>query len=145
MFNRDSKPLRIDTLIARSVKVNGDLEFAGGMHLDGQVAGGVRADPSAPSSLSVSGTGSIEGPVEVTDLLLHGTVRGDIVARGRVVFGASARVEGNVYYGVIEMTLGAQIAGKLVRLEQGEAAQGAGQSADQSVGQSSGKGAAERA
>ena len=120
MFNRDSKPLRIDTLIARSVRVNGDVEFAGGLHLDGQVAGGVRADPANPSSLSVSDTGSIEGPVEVTDLLLHGAVRGDIVARGRVVLGASARVEGNLYYGVIEMTLGAQIAGKLVRLEQAQ-------------------------
>ena len=39
MFNRDSKPVRIDTLIARSVRVNGDVEFAGGLHLDGQVAG----------------------------------------------------------------------------------------------------------
>ncbi|HEX4267121.1 MAG TPA: polymer-forming cytoskeletal protein [Steroidobacteraceae bacterium] len=122
MFNRDSKPVRIDTLIARSVKVNGDLDFAGGLHLDGRVAGGVRADPKTPASLSVSDTGSIEGPVEVTDLVLHGAIRGDIVARGRVVLGASARVEGNLYYGVIEMTLGAQITGKLVRLEQSEAA-----------------------
>ncbi|MBW4053378.1 MAG: polymer-forming cytoskeletal protein [Proteobacteria bacterium] len=118
MFNRDSKPLRIDTLIGRSVKVHGGLDFAGGLHLDGRVEGGVRADPQAPSSLSVSDTGSIEGPVEVTDLVLHGTVRGDIIARGRVVLGAKANVEGNVYYGVIEMTMGAQITGKLVRLEE---------------------------
>jgi cytoskeletal protein CcmA (bactofilin family) len=118
MFNRDSKPVRIDTLIARSVKVHGGLEFAGGMHLDGQITGDVRAaDPQMPTSLSVSDTGSIEGSVEVTDLILHGAVRGDIVARGRVVLGASARVEGDVYYGVIEMTLGAQITGKLVRLK----------------------------
>jgi cytoskeletal protein CcmA (bactofilin family) len=116
MFNRDSKPLRIDTLIAKSVTVQGDVAFAGGLHLDGRVAGDVRADSQAPASLSVSDTGSIEGSVEVTDLIMHGTIRGDIVARGRVVLGASARVEGNVYYGVIEMTLGAQITGKLVRL-----------------------------
>lgn len=118
MLNPDSKSVRIDTLIARSVRVKGDIEFAGGLHLDGQVAGGIRADPGTPSSLSVSDTGSIEGSVEVTDLVLHGTVRGDIVAHGRVVLGASARVEGNVYYDIIEMTLGAQISGKLVRLEQ---------------------------
>jgi cytoskeletal protein CcmA (bactofilin family) len=117
MFKSDAKPVRIDTLIARSVTVHGDLEFAGGLHLDGTVAGGVRADPKTPSSLTVSGTGSIEGPIEVTDLTLHGTVRGDIMARGRVILGASAKVEGNVFYGVIEMTLGAQITGKLVRLE----------------------------
>ena len=125
MFNRDSKPVRIDTLIAKSVRIHGDLEFAGGLHLDGQVAGSVRADPQAPASLSVSDSGSIEGPVEVTDVVLHGTVRGDIVARGHVVLGASARVEGNVYYGVIEMTLGAHITGKLVRLADGENAEGA--------------------
>jgi cytoskeletal protein CcmA (bactofilin family) len=119
MFNRDSKPLRIDTLIGKWVRVHGDVEFAGGLHLDGQVAGDVRAASQAATSLSVSDTASIEGTVEVTDLVLHGTVRGDIVARGRVVLGASARVEGNVYYGVIEMTLGAQITGKLVRLEDG--------------------------
>ena len=125
MFKRESKGVRIDTLIARSVRVHGDLEFAGGLHLDGHVAGGVRAESKAPTSLSVSDTGSIEGPVEVTDLILHGMVRGDIVARGRVVLGASARVEGSVYYGVIEMTLGAQITGKLVRLVDGGAEAGA--------------------
>jgi cytoskeletal protein CcmA (bactofilin family) len=122
MFKSDAKPARIDTLIARSVRVHGDVEFAGGLHLDGQVTGGVRADPqiAGPSSLSVSDTGSIEGSVEATDVVLHGSVRGDILARGRVVLGASARVEGSVYYGVIEMTLGAQITGKLVRLASGE-------------------------
>ncbi len=130
MFNRDSKPARIDTLIARSVRINGDVEFAGGLHLDGHVGGGVRGEAGEiPTSLSVSDTGSIEGRVEVTDLVLHGAVRGDIVARGRVVLGATARVEGNVYYGVIEMTLGAQIEGKLVRLETGNPGEGAAQGA----------------
>ena len=115
MFSRDAKP-RIDTLIGKSAKVHGDLEFQGGMHLDGQVLGGVRSDQARDSSLSVSETGSIEGPVDVPNVLLNGSVRGDIHARERVVLGATARVEGNVYYGVIEMTLGAQIMGKLVRL-----------------------------
>ncbi|HTX06202.1 MAG TPA: polymer-forming cytoskeletal protein [Steroidobacteraceae bacterium] len=121
--------VRIDTLIAKSVKVYGDVEFAGGLHLDGHVAGSVRAGSETPaSSLSVSDSGSIEGSVEATEVVLHGTVRGDIVARGRVVLGATARVEGDVHYGVIEMTLGAQITGRLVRLateEEAAKAQGA--------------------
>jgi cytoskeletal protein CcmA (bactofilin family) len=125
MFSRESKAVRIDTLIAKSVRVHGDVEFAGGLHLDGHVAGNVRADPQSPTSLSVSESGSIEGAVEATEVVLHGTVRGDIVARGRVVLGASARVEGDVHYGVIEMTLGAQITGKLVRLPDGEPGEGA--------------------
>ncbi len=55
--------------------------------------------------------------------MLNGSVNGDIRAPGRVVLGSTARVQGNVYYGVIEMTLGAQIMGKLTRLaEVGSAA-----------------------
>jgi cytoskeletal protein CcmA (bactofilin family) len=116
MFNRDTKQARIDTLIGKASRVHGDLEFTGGLHLDGSIAGNVRADPSESSSLSISETGSIEGNVEAVNVILNGTVRGDILARGRVVLGATASVQGNVYYGVIEMTLGAQIMGKLTRL-----------------------------
>ena len=122
MFNRDTKPARIDTLIGKASRVHGDLEFAGGLHLDGSIAGNVRADPSEDSSLSISETGSIEGNVEAGNVMLSGTVRGDILARGRVVLGATARVQGNVYYGVIEMTLGAQIMGKLTRMSEKAAA-----------------------
>src|SRR6266702_8118902 len=116
MFNRDTKQARIDTLIGKASRVHGDLEFAGGLHLDGSIAGNVRAEPIEGSSLSISETGSIEGNVEACNVMLNGTVKGDILARERIVLGATARVQGNVYYGVIEMTLGAQIMGKLTRL-----------------------------
>jgi len=56
--------------------------------------------------------------VEAENVMLNGTVKGDIVARDRVVLGATARVQGNVYYGVIEMTLGAQIMGKLTSVSE---------------------------
>jgi cytoskeletal protein CcmA (bactofilin family) len=121
MFTRDSRPPHIDTLIGKAAHVQGDIEFEGGLHLDGHIAGSVRAvrsgEAQQESTLSISESGSVEGAVQVPHVVLNGTVKGDIHAHGRVVLGATARVEGNVYYGVIEMTLGAQIMGKLVRLE----------------------------
>jgi cytoskeletal protein CcmA (bactofilin family) len=117
MFGRDSRSnARIDTLVGKSAKVAGDVEFTGGLHLDGRVAGNVRADNDPTATLSVSETGAIDGNVEVPNVVLNGAVRGDILARDRVVLGATARVQGNVHYGVIEMTLGAEIKGKLVPL-----------------------------
>jgi cytoskeletal protein CcmA (bactofilin family) len=126
MFTRDSSKTAIDTLIGRSARVLGDVEFQGGLHLDGQIVGGVRSGEAREATLSVSATGSIEGPVDVPNVMLEGSVKGDIHARERVVLGATARVEGNVYYGVIEMMLGAQILGKLVRMTPPEAAAPAG-------------------
>ena len=47
------------------------------------------------------------------NVLLNGTVKGDIDAANRVELGAKARVLGNVHYSVIETAVGAQILGKL--------------------------------
>jgi len=116
MFSRDTKQTRIDTLIGKAARLHGDVEFAGGLHLDGTIVGNVRSDRAPTSTLSVSQGASIEGLVEVPNVRLDGTVKGDIHAPGRVILGATARVEGNLFYGVIEMTLGAQIMGKLTQL-----------------------------
>ena len=117
MFTRDPRQARIDTLIGKAARVQGDIDFQGGLHLDGRIIGTVRSDESRESTLSVSETGSIEGAVQVPNVVLNGTIQGDIHAIERVVLGATARVEGNVCYGIIEMTLGAHIIGKLGRLE----------------------------
>ena len=133
MFTRDSRPPHIDTLIGKSARVHGNVEYQGGLHLDGHISGDVRSDDSPAASLTVSQSGSVEGTVQVPNVVLDGSVRGDIHARERVVFGATARVEGDVYHGVIEMTVGAQIMGKLVRVApQAASAPPAGPSGTQS-------------
>ena len=115
MFNRSEKhAARIDTLIGRSARVQGDIEFSGGLHIDGRVTGNVRVVPGAKASLSISEHGVIEGSVEAPQVVLNGSVNGDIIASDRVVLGTKARVRGNVSYGVIEMALGAEITGRLI-------------------------------
>ena len=56
---------RIDTLIGSTARLQGDMEFAGGLHVDGRIAGEVSAEPSSDSTLSVSEHGRIDGAVEV--------------------------------------------------------------------------------
>jgi cytoskeletal protein CcmA (bactofilin family) len=115
MFNRSEKhTAHVDTLIGRSARIQGDVEFSGGLHIDGQVTGNVRVVPGGAASVSVSEQGLIEGSVEAPQVVLNGTVNGDIFASERVVLGAKARVRGNVSYGVIEMALGAEITGRLI-------------------------------
>ena len=117
MFGRRKQTsTRIDTLLGKAATVNGDLEFSGGLHLDGRINGNVRSNASDGGALSVSESGFIEGSVEVTSIVMNGTVNGDMHARERLVLGGKARVNGNVYYGVIEMAPGAVITGKLIPL-----------------------------
>lgn len=115
MFKRRNRnAARIDTLIGKSARVEGDVVFAGGLHVDGTISGNVRAIADTPAMLSVSEHGVVEGSVVAPQVVLNGKVSGDIVATERVVLGARARVQGNVHYGVIEMALGAEINGKLM-------------------------------
>jgi cytoskeletal protein CcmA (bactofilin family) len=109
-----SKAKRIDTLVDRRTRINGDVEFSGGFHLDGYINGNVSGGPVGDTFLWVSEHGAIEGSVVVSNIVLNGIVRGDIDASGRVELGEKARVLGNVRYSVIETAVGAQINGKLI-------------------------------
>jgi cytoskeletal protein CcmA (bactofilin family) len=121
MFGRKSQmDTRIDTLIGPNTKINGDLGFCGRCHVDGIVKGNVSADPNSHSALSIAEDGSVEGGVTVPFVVLHGIVRGDVVASQRVELGPTARVIGNVYYNLIEMAIGAEINGKLVHKPEGK-------------------------
>ena len=124
MFGRRKQSsTRIDTLLGKTATLNGDLEFSGGLHLDGRVNGNVSSNATDGGALSVSESGFIEGNVEVTNIVMNGTVNGDMHARDRLVLGGSARVNGNVHYGVIEMAPGAVITGKLIPLGKDQAAE----------------------
>jgi cytoskeletal protein CcmA (bactofilin family) len=109
---KPSKKAEIDTLIGAKTRINGDVEFVGGFHLDGHINGNVKG--AAGGALSVSEQGCIEGSVVVTNIVLNGIVKGDIEAGDRVEMGPKARVLGSVHYTTIETAVGAQINGKLI-------------------------------
>jgi cytoskeletal protein CcmA (bactofilin family) len=111
-------------LIGPKTRINGDVEFSGGLHLDGYISGNVKGDPGEATFLSVSEQGGIEGSVIAPNVLLNGVVKGDIDASERIELGAKARVLGNVNYTVIETAVGAQINGKLIHRGSGGAGRG---------------------
>jgi len=104
----------ITTLVGKDTRVHGDLEFTGGCLIDGYVMGNVRSVGDDEATLNVSERGRIEGTITVPNVLLDGTVQGDVMAVQRVELGSNARVHGNVEYGLIEMAIGAAVNGKLV-------------------------------
>jgi len=120
MFGRHKTPRlsgRIDTLLGRGTTLKGDLEFTGGLHVDGIHHGSIRGlEGPTSATLWVGEPGRIHGNVEVAVAVINGEVIGNVWGSERVVLGAKARVMGDVSYGVIETTLGALIEGKLVPL-----------------------------
>ena len=115
----------IGTLVGAETRVNGDIEFTGGFHVDGYVKGNVWSTKDDQSMLSISERGCVEGSVIVAHVVLNGTVKGDVRATERVELGPKARVIGNVQYKLIEMSIGAEVNGKLIHESDHAVAKGA--------------------
>jgi cytoskeletal protein CcmA (bactofilin family) len=111
---RKLRTTKIDSLIGRHTEALGDLRFSGGLHIDGVVRGNVYADDDSGAVLTLSEFGTVEGEIRVPNVVLSGTVIGDVHARDQIELGSSARITGNVYYRLIEMAMGAEVNGSLV-------------------------------
>lgn len=117
MWGSKKKPrstAHIDSLIGQNTEIRGDVVFSGGLHVDGTVKGSVIAAQGEDSLLTLSERGTIEGEVKVPNVVVNGTVIGDVHAEGHVELASQARVHGNVYYSLIEMAMGAEVNGSLV-------------------------------
>ena len=104
----------VHTLVGVGSRIEGDIHFDGGCHIDGVVHGSVVAERDSESFLSISEEGRVEGSVNVPRVVLHGTVQGDVHCSELVELGATARVIGNLYYELIEMAAGAEVNGQLI-------------------------------
>ena len=90
---RDLREGVVSGFVGAGTSVSGDAEFKGMLRIDGRFTGRVRSEKG---SLIVSAGGVVEANIEVASAKINGTVRGDINATGRVEFGRSARVYGNI-------------------------------------------------
>lgn len=118
MFSkRHNKPQnRIDSLIGAETKVDGDLSFGGGLRVDGEVNGNVIATPDKPSTLVLSEQGRVKGEINVTHLVVNGTVEGPVRATEYLELQGKAKVTGDIYYKTLEIQLGAIVEGRLIHL-----------------------------
>ena len=118
MLGQGKKPKstgsKVDTIIGQQTRIEGDVHFTGGLHVDGSIKGAIIAEAGSESVLTVSEHGSIEGNVQVPTVILNGTVTGDVRTEERIELAAKAQVSGNVYYNLIEMAMGAAVNGSLV-------------------------------
>ncbi len=124
MFGKSKQKFRaprISTVIGSGTEVQGDIHFVDGLHVDGVVKGDVISDPQdASATLTLSELGTIEGNVRVGNVMLNGTVVGDVIAAHRVELAPRARITGTLTYALLEMSMGAEVNGKLIHAAEEE-------------------------
>lgn len=112
---KHSKPqTQIDSLIGANTVIGGDLNFSGGLRIDGQVNGNVIATQGKPSTLVLSEHAQVNGEVSVTHLVVNGVINGSVSASEYLELQNKAKVAGDVHYKTIEIQLGAIVEGRLL-------------------------------
>ena len=114
MFGKTNKPSPIDSLIGTGTMIEGDVNFTGGLRIDGHIKGNVRATGSKPGTLVISELAKVEGEIDVAHVVVNGTVAGPVRATEYVELLPKARVTGDVSYKSIEIHVGAIVMGQLV-------------------------------
>jgi len=118
--SKKRKMTKVDSLIGQHSRVSGDVSFMGGLHVDGVVKGNVKAEDMDTSVLTLSDRGTVEGEVHVPFVIVNGTIVGDVHAGQHIELAPNARIDGNVYYNLIEMAMGAEVNGQLVHTSETE-------------------------
>lgn len=111
--SRPARPGR-ETFIGSDTLINGDVEFSSALVIEGRVIGNVRALDDHSGELQVRAGAVVEGNVEVPNILIDGTVTGDVHAHEYCGLQSGARVQGTVYYAGLEMAIGAEVNGNLI-------------------------------
>ncbi|MBK8527840.1 MAG: polymer-forming cytoskeletal protein [Rubrivivax sp.] len=112
MWFAKRKALPIRSLIGEGAVLHGNLGFADGLRIDGEVHGNVIA--TTPTSLLViSEKARVLGEVKGGHVIINGEVRGPVHASDLLELQPKAQVSGNVRYELLEMHQGAMIDGEL--------------------------------
>ena len=111
-----SKLARIDTLIGKYTHIRGDISFSGGLRVDGSVAGNISATGDDGSVLTLADGSMIEGEVCVSNLLSSGLIIGNVYVSDYAELACQAKIDGNIYYRFLEMAMGSEVNGRLIRI-----------------------------
>lgn len=105
-----------DTLITLDTRITGDVNFTGVLFVDGHIKGDINASKEHKHSLlTIGAQGHIEGEINVPQVVVYGYVKGDVHASEHLNLQKDSRIEGNVYYNLLEMAMGATVNGQLIK------------------------------
>ena len=101
------------TLIEVGTLIKGEIIFDNELFVMGEVEGDLNSD-SDLAKLVVSKTGKVQGEIRVPNVVVNGTIVGNVRASEKLEITGTARIFGDLHYSTIEIRGGSLITGRLV-------------------------------
>ena len=101
------------TLIEVGTLIRGEIIFHNELFIMGEVEGDLNSD-SDLAKLIVSKTGKVQGEIRVPNVVINGTIVGNVRASENLEISGTAKIFGDLHYSTIEVKGGSLITGRLV-------------------------------
>ena len=109
------------TLVSRETAIKGDVHFSGNLEVEGLIQGNIVAEPGRDAVVRVVDEGRVEGEIHAPTIIINGSVKGDVHSSSHLELAAKARVQGNVFYSLVEMAMGSEVNGSLAHKAESDA------------------------
>lgn len=110
------------TLVSSDTVILGDVRFSGVLDVEGLVQGNIIAQPGKDALVRVVDKGRVEGEIRSPSIIINGEVEGDVYSTKHLELASKARVQGSVFYAMVEMAAGAEVNGSLAHMAEPDAA-----------------------
>jgi len=95
--------------ISAGLKINGELSGDADVYIDGSVQGKIRL---SDARVTVGPNGNVQAEIEAREIVVQGSVQGNMKAGEKAQLGASSRVVGNILAPRLGIDDGARVRGK---------------------------------
>ena len=106
--------------ISSGIRINGEISGDDDLYIDGQAEGQFHFPQS---KVTVGPNGKVKANIEAREIVVEGTVTGDLKASAGVQLGGSSRVQGSLITPRIAIDDGAKLRGKVEMTRAGDAKQ----------------------
>ena len=96
------------TIISAGSKLEGSIETAGTLIVDGSVTGNIKC-----SALEILKDGNLEAKVEAEDVSVAGSFQGEMICNGKLTVLSQGKVIGDVSYGTLAIESGGALDGSV--------------------------------
>jgi cytoskeletal protein CcmA (bactofilin family) len=110
-------PSNVDSRIGSGLKIRGEISGTSDMYIDGDVQGKVRIGSGI---LTIGANGRVQADLEAREIVVNGSVVGNLKATDRVQLGSSGSVQGGVVTPRIGIDDGARLRGNVETARAGE-------------------------
>jgi cytoskeletal protein CcmA (bactofilin family) len=116
IITRESMPSGASR-IGAGLKIRGEISGKSDLYIDGEAQGKIRL---AEASVTVGSTGRVQADIEAREIIINGTVEGNLKGVESVRLGPSSRVQGSVVTPRVAIDDGARLRGSVETIRSSE-------------------------